>query len=260
MKAPEKTSVIFHADQEHSGIRLVIFITLFVGLFAGFRLLTVVLDALATPSWADYVTFLSCLGSLPLALLMVWGLEKLLKRVWHSGLSLVLDGRGVRVDDRRKGAMPRPVDEQDLLWSAPISQVRWYFQLKGYPRGGRERRVSDKWLCLAAELQQEDNRLSVFTFVPPQKAVAWTEDARAGFRRINPAELYEKSVRSRIGPPTRPTLPPHLLQTKDARYWLAERRRWEQGIELSPDDFCALLDKTANGGNVGLPDPPITTN
>lgn len=252
MTAPQPAPVTLHADQEHSGIRIVVFISLFVGLFISFRLLAGVLDTLATPAWTDYVTFLSCIGSFPLALLFVWGLEKLLKRVWHSGLSLLLDDRGITVNNRRMGAAREHAGEPVIVRSDPVNQMRWYFRLKGYPRGGRERRVSADWLCLAVELQQDDNRLSVFAFMPPQKAAAWTADPQEGFHPINPGELYDKSVRARIGPPTRPTIPSHLLQTKDARYWLAERRRWENGIELTPDDFRALLDFA---GQTGTPEP-----
>ncbi len=54
-------------------------------------------------------------------------------------------------------------------------------------------------------------------------------------------ELYDNTMRSRIGPPSRPDIPNRLLQSKDGRYWLAERRRWEYGIELTPDDFGTLM-------------------
>ena len=257
MTVSQPAPVTLHADQEHSGIRVVLFIALFVGLFLSFRLLALVLDAAATSSWVDYVTFLSCIGSFPLALLFIWGLEKLLKRVWHSGLSLSLDDRGITVNDRRIGAEREAAGEPVVVWSIPVNQIRWHFQLKGYPRGGRERRVSADWLCLAAELQQDDNRLSVFAFMPPKSAAAWTENPKEGFHLINPADLYEKSVRSRIGPPTRPQIASHLLQTKDARYWLAERRRWEKGIELTPDDFRTLITWVEQYGESDTQTNPI---
>lgn len=241
MSASEKSPVILHTDQEHSGIRLTIFIALFAGYIIGFQLVALMLRALAPPAWLDYATFLSCVGALPIALLFIWGLEKVLKRVWHSGLSIMLDERGLTIRDERGGLAATPATEPAMIWSAYLGQLRWYFRLKGYPRGGRERRISPKWLCLAVEFLQDDARLSVFTFIPPDKAAAWIDDSRQGFHPINPAELYDSSLRSRLGPPERPTLPNHLLQSRDARYWLAERRRWEFGIELSPEDFATLL-------------------
>lgn len=246
MSATAPTRIILHADQEHSGIRMTIFLALFAGLLVGFLLVRWLLRAVAPPAVQDYAIFLSCAGAVPLALLFIWGLEKLLKRVWHSGLSLVLDGRGLAVHDRRdERPMADPQTPPTFLWSANLGQLAWYFRLSGYPRGGRERRAPAKWLCLAVELQQDDARLSVFAIMPPAAAARWIDDPRQGFRLINAADVYEKSARSRLGPPTRPTIPNRLLQSKDARYWLAERRRWEYGIELSPADFATLLQSVA---------------
>ena len=241
MVAPQQDPIVLYAEQEHSGIRLTIFVTLFVGLLAGFRLINVSLEAFAPRSVVDYAVFLSCAGSIPFALLIIWALEKVLKRYWHSGLSLILDRRGLTIHDRRDNKKALPATEPAMLWAANMSQLRWFFKVSGYARGGRERRISAKWFCLAAELQQDESRLSVFTFMSPESAAVWTSNPKKGFHSINLAEIHDSSVRSRMGPPTRPTLPQHVLQTKEARYWLAERRRWEFGIELSLADFETLL-------------------
>ncbi|CUS05938.1 protein of unknown function [Candidatus Promineifilum breve] len=247
MFASTPNPIVLHADQEHSGIRMAIFLSLFAALLIAFLLARWLLLLFAPPAIQDYTIFLACVGAVPLALLSIWVLEKGLKRVWHSGLSLVLDGRGLAVHDRRDGAVVDPTAPPAFLWAANMGQLNWYFRLSGYPRGGRERRAPAKWLCLATELQQDDVRLSIFTFMSPAAAKPWTDDPRQGYHIINPTELYDRSARSRIGPPTRPNIPHRLLQTKDARYWLAERRRWEFGIELTPDDFATLLRSVAAG-------------
>lgn len=248
MSAPQRTPITLHADPDHTGIRVVIFVALFVGLLAGFWLVSRLLRAIAPAEWLDYAVFLSCVGAIPVALLLIWGLERLLKRVWHSGLSISLDGRGLYVDDRRDGARPAPADVPAMTWTANMSVLKWAFRLGGYPRGGRERFVSAKWMCLAAELQQDEARLSVYTFAPPEVAAEVTGNGRNGFHVLNLAELYTTSMRQRVGPPERPSIPQRLLQSKDARYWLAERRRWEFGIELKLDDFNTLLRHAAEGG------------
>lgn len=245
MSPAAKAPVILHADQEHSGIRLAIFISLFIGYFIGFQIVSLLIEAFAPPGLLDYTTFLSCVGAVPIALLLIWVLEKLLKRVWHSGLSLVLDEQGLFVQDRRGGVPAKSSTDPALTWAEHLTQLNWYFRLSGYPRGGRERRVSVKWLCLATELQQDEGRLSVYSLMPPDTAAAWINNPKESFHILNPAEIYTNSVRSRVGPPSRPTIPNRLLQSKDGRYWLAERRRWEYGIELSPDDFATLLRFTA---------------
>jgi hypothetical protein len=247
MSAAGTGPIILYADQEHGGIRLTIFFALFVGYFIGFQIVARLLEVLAPASLLDYTTFLSCIGGIPIALLFIWGLEKLLKRVWHSGLSLALDERGLTVRDKSAGdayaneSTAGSNDVPAIFWSENINCLNWYFRLKGYPRGGRERRVSAKWLCLATELQQDEKRLNVFSFMPPETAAVWIENPRQNFHPLNPAEIYTSSVRGRLGPPSRPTIPNRLLQSKDGRYWLAERRRWEYGIELTPADFATLM-------------------
>ena len=252
----EHQPVVLHADQEHSGIRLVIFISLFIAYFLSYQLVYRLLLALAPDSILDYAIFLSCVGGLPVALLSIWGLEGILKRVWHSGLSLELDSQGITVHDQRRDVMfSSPVGDSDrspaITWGGNLTQLNWYFPLSGYPRGGRERRVSAKWLCRATELQQDGARLNVFALMPPKQAVQWTGSQRLDFRRLNPAGLYTTTVRTRLSPPSRPTIPNELLHSKDGRYWLAERRRWEYGVELTPKDFATLMNYAQAGMHSG---------
>ena len=256
MSAHAPKPAILHADQEHSGLRFVIFVALFAGLIPGFFIVRRLLEAFAPPPVLDYTTFLSCVGAVPLALLFIYGLEKLLKRVWRSGLSLELNQWGIVVHDGREtGAreesasslssslIPNPYPLTPAIrWDANLSQINWYFRLTGYPRAGRERRAPAKWLCLATELHQDGARLNAFTLMPPERAAAFVDETRLAFHRLNPAEVYDSSARTRLGPPSRPALSNSVLHSKDGRYWLAERRRWEYGVELTPNDFATLLD------------------
>ncbi len=262
MSADARTPVILHADQEHSGLRLVIFLVLFIGLIPGFFIARWLLTTFAPAAVLDYLTFLSCVGAIPLALLLIWGLERVLKRVWRSGLSLELNERGIVVYDRRgegsRGQGPGSTAEPEAIaraalepgtwnlepairWGGNLGQINWYFRLSGYPRAGQERRAPAKWLCLATELHQDGARLNVFTLMSPERAASFIDNPRLAFQRLNPAELYDRSARGRIGPPSRPLIPNSVLHTKDGRYWLAERRRWEYGVELTPDDFTTLM-------------------
>jgi hypothetical protein len=246
MTAVGNSPIILHADQEHSGIRVTIFVTLFLAYLLFFQLLVRLFEAVAPSAIVDYSVFLACVGAMPLALLVIWVLEKLLKRVWHSGLSIALYDRGIAIQNRHPMQDETEPNSLAIMWSGSFNQLCWYFRLSGYPRGGRERRLPVKWLCLATELQQDESRLVVFTFMPPAQAEFWTKEPANRFHPINPTELYDNSVRSRIGPPSRPVIPNRLLQSKDARYWLAERRRWESGIELAPEDFATLLRFTTS--------------
>jgi hypothetical protein len=218
-------------------------------LWLAFQLLANWLPDLLPRNLTDYAVFLSCVGAIPLALAAVWGVETLLKRVWHSGLSLALDEKGLYVEDKRakrRSPEAEPFEEPGqpaFLWAEPLRFTNWYFRLSGYARGGRERRVSPKWYCLASELQQNDRRLILFTFMPPQKAEEIVAEKKGplAFHQILPAELQTRTMRSRFGPPSRPSISNQLLHSRDGRYWLAERRRWEQGVELTPEDFETIL-------------------
>jgi hypothetical protein len=240
---------ILYADQEHGGLRTAVFISLFFALWIAFQLLTSLLPELLPRSFTDYSVFLSCVGAIPLALLMVWGVETVLKRVWRSGLSLALDETGLYVEDRRARQAALASEDAStpelpaFQWAKPLRLTNWHFRMGNFPRGGRERRIAPTWLCLAIELLQDDSRLIVFTFAPPQKATEIISNAQGAlaFHGIAPAELYSNTFRERLGPPSRPTIPNQLLHSKEGRYWLAERRRWEQGIELTIQDFETLL-------------------
>jgi hypothetical protein len=44
--------------------------------------------------------------------------------------------------------------------------------------------------------------------------------------------------------PARPELPTEVIAGESGRYWLAERNRWQEGVELAPGDFETLLALT----------------
>ncbi len=246
MSTAQSAPTVLHADKEHGGIRLVVFFGLFVAYILSFQLLGWLVDTFAPSSIVDYSTFLACIGGFPLALLAVWALENGLKRVWHSGLSIEIDDEGIAVQDTRHRTSSHTVEAAPgFVWAEEMRLINWYFNLDAYPRGGRERRIDKNWLCLASEVQQDETRMSVYSFVPPKQAERLIAQSvsTAPARELNPADVYDSSIRSRVGPPTRPTIPTSILHGKDGRYWLAERRRWEVGIELAPEDYETFLNE-----------------
>lgn len=248
MSTAESAPIVLHADKEHGGIRLVVFLGLFVAYILSFQLLGWLIDTFAPSSIVDYGTFLACIGGFPLALLAVWALENGLKRVWHSGLSLQIDEQGMEVQDTRHRTRSHAVETApSFVWADELRLINWYFNLNSYPRGGRERRIDKNWLCLSSEVQQGETRMIVYTFAAPgvaERLIA-SSTSTAPFRELNPADVYDSSIRSRVGPPTRPTIPTSILHGKDGRYWLAERRRWDAGIELAPEDYEIFLNQIA---------------
>ena len=229
---PDKGPIVLNADPEHAGLRVMVVLILVVSLGLLFFLFRAVLTALETELGAP--SLLSCLGALPLALLLAAGSEAILKRTWTSGRRLVLDGRQLRL--QRPG-----VADVVLDLGQQVNQTWWHFPLIGYRRGGRERRVPDRWHCVAGQLQQEGERVIVYSFVSPARLEEWQADYP--FYGLNPTEVYDSSARSRLEGPVRPELPTSVIAGESGRYWLAERSRWQQGVELTPPDFRILLER-----------------
>ncbi|MCL4263072.1 MAG: hypothetical protein KJ069_07645 [Anaerolineae bacterium] len=229
--------IVLHADQEHSGLRMVIIIALFAGVIFFFLLLNTFWPQIAPPQLVDFTSIIACFGSLVLALVAVWGIEQGLKRVWHSGRLLTLDGEGILVQDI-------DLPPYTLNWSGNMNQLYWRFTLKGYKRGGRERRVPEKWICLAVQVREGENQLITYTYIAPKQAdQLMARHGRAHFHEIHPADVYATDARSRyLSLPSRPEkIPADILAGKDGKQWLAEQRRWLEGFELSPRDFETFI-------------------
>ena len=184
----------------------------------------------------DYIYVLSCAGGLPIGLALSWAIEQGLKRIWPSGNSVILDDTGLELQTKDG-------QNQHIEWAHHLVVTNWYFQLSGYMRGGRERRVPAKWLCLASQIRQEEQRVVLFTYLPPKKAQRWLEDEKSemAFHVIKASDIYSNTLRDRFLAPARPDIPKQVLAGKDGSYWLAERRRWKEGVELTPKDFATFM-------------------
>ncbi len=235
--ASRSSPIVLHADQEHSGLRTAVLVSLLFCILLFFFLLQMIWPAISPTGLVDFTFMVACIGSLGLGVAVVWGLEKGLKRVWHSGRAIALDKTGIRVQD---GDLP----DYSLSWDGHMNHLYWTFVLKGYKRGGRERRVPEKWVCLAMQVQEAEHRLIIYTYVSPKQATSLTAVLdQAHFHEISPADVYRTDARSRyLSMPNRPDkIPPEVLAGKDGKFWLAEQRRWTEGFELSASDFETFM-------------------
>ena len=244
MTSSNPSSIVLHADQEHDSLRTSVILFLITFFFLSYWLIYAILQLEFWGSLRDYAVSLSCVLGLTLALAVSAGVEVLLKRVWHSGRNLTLDKTSIHIHDKFTG-------EQLINFTEGLAHLKWHFSLQGYRRGGREKRLSQKWVCLAYQLQQGNTRLIVHSYMPPQKAQIWlkNETVAPKFHEIKPGGLYKSSFSSRLGAPSRPTLSNEILTGSDGRYWLAERHRWDEGFELTPNDFAIFMDYVARGKN-----------
>jgi hypothetical protein len=226
---------VLHADQEHTGIRFAVPTIWLVTFFLFYVLIKGFLDSQPPGGIADYAVALSCFGALPLSLGIGAAGEKLLKQRWHSG-------HQVKISDQGLNVVLNEGEDLSVDWSRRANQILWKFPLKGYPRGGRERRVPGNWLCLATQVQQDEQRFIVYCLMSPKQADPILEKYR--FHAINLADFYDSNtVKNWLTAPSRPSLPANMLTGKEGPFWLAERRRWHEGLELTSQDFEFFLDK-----------------
>jgi hypothetical protein len=248
MPADEKSPKVLYADPEHGPLRFVIILLLFLNLIISFLLIQLLLNLLAAGTrLIEFATVISCALTIPLALGITWVLEIVLKREWHSGKSLVLEDSNLIYNTQKTNSENNDEDESQILfnWSKRVNILYWYFHLKGYPRAGRERRVPSKWLGLSCQLQQDDSRMITFSYLAPKHAVAWieNEDLSGPFVKISLDEVYKQAgKKNRQSASRRPTLDSSLLTSPEGRYWLAEQKRWQAGIELTQKDFETFIN------------------
>jgi hypothetical protein len=224
---------VLHADAEHPGIRTVIMLSLIVVLVLAYLLMRAVFQAIIN----DSPLLLVCGTALPIGLAVVWLLEVGLKRIWPSGRSITITDYGLKAANRVQNDM-------QLKWGEDLQVIAWTFSLGGYPRGGRERRIQASWHCLAIQLQQNERYLVAYAYFAPKKAehILGNTAVSTPFNQLDPKDVYKTSVRSRyFSAPTRPDIPAKVLAGKNGRYWLAEKRRWKEGYELSMQDFETFL-------------------
>ncbi|MFL7839403.1 MAG: hypothetical protein ACK2T4_13645 [Candidatus Promineifilaceae bacterium] len=244
MNETASTTQILHADPEHGGIRMTVLLTIFLGLIGGFLLIRVLLGLFAQGSiFLEFATVISCIGAFPIAMGCAWLVENYLKKTWTSGLKIELSDQGLHFEAAENEA--GLTESRDITFSKPLNLTNWYFKLKGYPKAGRERLVSDKWYCMANQIQQDGERLITYTYLPPEKAELWLgkKNFIEPFHQISLVQAYKESGARRWSAPNRPEISSELLAGADGRYWIAERRRWQEGLELTAEDFTALMDK-----------------
>jgi hypothetical protein len=233
MTSTNTNTITLHADQEHAGLRAAVLLIVIGGFVAGFLIIDPLLRGgegfIATYSWP-----ISCTLALILALAVAAVGESFMKRNWFSG-------RRVEIDDLTLKAW-LPEDKTVALdWSHRVLIVKWTFSLAGYQRGGRERRLTAKHHCFACQLQQDKQRVIIYGYLKGRQVEALPEGA--DFHQIDPSEYYERrAVRWFRGATDRPKLPTNVLTGKDGPFWLAEQRRWSEGIELTAQDFATFWD------------------
>ncbi|MCA9971388.1 MAG: hypothetical protein KC425_14280 [Anaerolineales bacterium] len=237
--------IVLYADQDHRGLRAVALLLLPACVALVYWLLLQAFRLLAPADMPGYVVLFAAILGLPVGLGLAAAAERGLKRVWRSG-SRVDVSEGVVAAWTRRGENGRIDLAREFVCT------HWYFELRGYPRGGSERRVPAHWLCVCTQVEQDDQRIVVFTLLPPARAARLIEIRPVPYREIFPADIYRgRPARSSWvvrSWPARPEISADVLRGKDGRFWLAERHRWREGMELTPQDYEILTQIIQSDG------------
>ena len=202
------------ADRFHTGVRVAI-----LGVWVVAIVLVYLVVGFAVSHLFGPLSGLSVLVVLVVAIVaaqpLAWLSERQLLARWPSGRAVQLEPGALVWRDRG------PANRLDL--GQKVKYWRWRFSV-GRRRGGR---VPSNHHCLGIRLVQSDTVVTLYTFRAPDAAD--TLAARYPFY-----ELRRSSEASKIS-----------LGGRDAIFMAAEHTRWEEGAELEPADFEALLDHLA---------------
>jgi len=198
-------------DVEHLGVRVIVPLLAVAALALVLVLGPVGLAAL------DLEDTVASSLLLPLAILAAIGAallgDRLLKKYWPSGRELLVDESCLVLRDRKK-------PEQVLRWGERVNLLTWRFTV---PRRGR---VPKGYLCLAMQLLQDEQQITIYTFYDPKK-LDRLEKVEAFTPLVSRRTLQEDRLNLRVAGQQR-----RLLQAED--------ERWQNGAELVPEDFAAL--------------------
>lgn len=235
MSAADPTQTVLNADPEHSGVRFAVMAALVVTFIVSFAILAMVIRSIEDSLASDFYFALSCAGAMALSIGAAGASEYYTKRRWLSGRSVTLNNEGMIAKEKNG-------EQAYFAWDGHMSLVKWYIRLSGYRKGGRERRVQSDWYCICCQVQQDEDRFVAFSYMPEEKASQFIGDK--WFVELHPGEYEQNSILRRwLSPPKRPAIPIKVLAGKQGHFWLAERRRWADGMEFEEDDFFVLFNE-----------------
>ncbi len=145
-----------------------------------------------------------------------FALERLLKRHAPRRRSATLTEQALIVNDRRRS----PACVTRIDWERTVNVKSWRFVVR------RRTRIPKGWYCMALQLLQDDDDVILYTFMPPQEAEQ--VPGYGSFTRLRPRKETLSNTDLNAA-------------AEQRRLLLLEDRRWEDGAEISADDFRAVL-------------------
>ncbi len=210
--APERNQMRrFPVDIEHLGIRISVPVIALVALVLTWVLAPQILEALGLSD--------TIIGLMQLPLVLAAGVggayltDRLLKGRWLSGREILADDQYLIL--REKNGVEKTIDFQER-----VNALAWRFTVN------RRGRVPKGHLCLAFQLIQNEQEVTVYTFIAPTKVDA-LENADHFTPLASRKTLGDDRLNMKVA-----GLQRRLLQAEDSR--------WEHGAELTTEAFAEL--------------------
>ncbi len=212
-------------DAEHIGVRTAIPLLAVLGVVGG-----IILGSVIAPQIDEALSTLCVsliLAVVGLVTFTYFG-ERLVKRFWTSGRTLLVDLSQITLLDKRK----KPTVETTLHWPNGIGIQAWYFIVTM----GRSR-VQKGWYCVSLRLLQRDQSMIIYTFLSPETAQS-LEHFTDWFVHLRPRQEREDLS---VGDP-------HFAAQQE-RFRRLESHRFYEGAELAAEDFLAVIELVNQHGS-----------
>ncbi len=208
------TPLILPVDREHMGIRFGL-----VGFYVIFWIITfVVMNALIPSAGPNIIAGLIAFVGAAVGIRLV---DPLLKERWPSGRTVEIDAMGVRI--RKRGVVESEVKSEETA-----NILLWRFKI---PRRGR---MPKGWSVVACAVEQNNVYLPIYAFASPEQV-----------ERINQVARFVELIKSSNN--TAGNNSESLrLAGEQRRLRLAEEHRWNDGAEMTIEDFTAFVTHMTN--------------
>ncbi|MFT5196203.1 MAG: hypothetical protein ACI85U_003234 [Candidatus Promineifilaceae bacterium] len=228
----------FYLNQDHQKVSVAVPLLLVIFIVVGYRLFYSTLPSLFGGQSSDYI-LIAGIVSLFTSAFILWLLDPVIKRFLPSGHVLVLDSQNGSLTYLLKEEVKTTLEDRPN-WNV----TRWNFLMGRFVKSGRERQIPKTWSCMALVIQAEAEELVLFCYAPPKtqrklsQMIAW--------ETISMYDTIEDDPKTRNLPMMRaPTvsdvIPGKLLVGEKGKIWLSERKRRDNGIEMTPKDFEQLV-------------------
>ncbi len=191
-------------DPEHAGFRIAVVVVFLLTGVVAYLLINILIPT------AGFVNILGFGGALVAATVMAQVVDGLFKRRWPSG-------RVLSVDHKRARLMLNNRVQREIDVTQHVNVLLWYFEIT------RRTRVPKGWYVVALALQQEEDYLPVYAFMPRET--------------FEPLPLNQHFTRLQAQPDAKDL----RLAGKQRRLRAAENARWMEGAEVTQEDFARYL-------------------